>query len=258
MMGPDIERCALRLESTPTLPVLFLITALGWSLACAKPAPDTDGSSAQARGLALGVWHTDQLQCRSGDCSDWYRVDLGARGDLVIDATSPDGVARSFNLSLASASAEVLTRASGAGTGRAQVTWATSAGTYLIEVSSADQERKPQRYQIQARFTPEPPPPPPPEPQFHALDAEVIEIEGRAGKPDAVLIDKGSQAGVRRGLEGRLYDAGTEIGQIEVDETYPEGARATIRGSLSAPVTPATRAEIDIPLDEYNPPPEEP
>ena len=86
----------------------------------------------------------------------------------------------------------------------------------------------------------------------------MIEIEGSPARPDAVLIDKGSEAGLRRGLTGRLYDSGTEIGRIEVVETYPEGARVTIQGTLSAPVTPATRAKIEIPLDETNPPPEEP
>jgi hypothetical protein len=86
----------------------------------------------------------------------------------------------------------------------------------------------------------------------------VIEIEGSPATPEAVLIDKGSEAGLRRGLEGRLYDAGQEIGRIEVVEIYPEGARAEIRGTLSAPVTPATRAKIDIPLDGTDSPPEEP
>jgi hypothetical protein len=252
---PDIERNA---EWRPALraPLLVLTTLIG--LACAKPIPDTDGTSGQARGLNLGRWHSDQLHCRATDCSDWYRVDLGSRGDLVIDVASPDGVAKDFNVSLASASSEVLTRTSSRGSGRAQLEWSTRAGTYLIEVSSADESKQPQAYQIQADFTPEPPPPPPPEPQFRALEAEVIEIEGSPARPDAVLVDKGSQSGVLRGLEGRLYDGGQEIGSIEIVEIYPEGSRATIRGTLSAPVTPATRAEIDVPAERLESPSEEP
>jgi len=239
-----------------SISILLAAAALG----CAKPKPDTDGTAAQARGLALGDWHSDQLHCRSLDCSDWYRLDLGVRGDLVIDVASPDGVARNFDVSLASASSEILTRASSRGSGRAQVEWKTSAGTYLVEVSSADDSRQPQAYQIRALFTPEPPPPPPPppEPKFDTLEAEVIEIEGTTAEPAAVLLDKGSQDGVRRGLSGRLYDGGEQIGSIEIVETYPEGARATLRGSLSAPVTPSTRAEIDIPVGEVRSPPEEP
>ena len=194
--------------------ILLLTVLLG--LACAKPIPDTDGSSGQARGLRLGRWQADQLHCRDTDCSDWYRVDLGSRGDLVIDVASPNGDPTDFNVILASASSEVLTRASSRGRGRAHVAWSTRAGTYLIEVSSDDPSKQPQAYQIRAEFTPEPPPPPPPEPQFQVLEAEVIEIEGSPARPDAVLVDKGSQAGVSAGREGRLYDGDQQIGSIEI------------------------------------------
>ena len=74
----------MRLASNSKLPALVLACAIGGSLACAKPAPDTDGSSAQAKGLALGKWHTNQLHCSRGDCADWYRVDLGDHGDLLV------------------------------------------------------------------------------------------------------------------------------------------------------------------------------
>jgi hypothetical protein len=257
--GSEFEKCAVSLDVTRAAALLIVTLAVIVGLGCAKkPVPDTDGSSAQSRGLTLGRWHSDQLYCHVTDCSDWYKVALDARGDLVIDVVSPDGVGKDFSVSLASASAEVLTRASSRGSGRAQLEWSTRAGTYLIEIASADENKQPQAYQIQARFTPEPPPPPPPEPQFETIEAEVIEIEGSAARPDAVLVDKGHQAGVQRGLQGRLYDGDAQIGSIDIVETYPEGSRATIRGTLSAPVTPSTRAEIDVPVNGAGSAPEEP
>lgn len=228
-------------------------TALVWVVAlvgvlatgCAKPKPDPDGKPDGSISLKLNSWRSDQLFCRTGDCSDWYRVELGERGDLEIDAVTPEGGERSFTLSLVSSGGEILTRTASAGSGRAQISWATSAGTYLIEITTpTDNARKALAYDIQARFEPAPPPPPPPPPP-EIVSAEVIEVEG-APEPETVLIDKGHDAGLTPGLRGRLIEQGQEIGQVEVQDVYPEGSRLRISGPLTAPITPHTKAEIEI------------
>jgi hypothetical protein len=212
---------------------------------CAKPQPDLDGKPAGAVPLELDSWRSDQLFCRTGDCSDWYRIQLRERGDLEVDAVTPEGGERSFTLSLVTSGGEILTRTASAGSGRAQISWATSAGTYLIELTTTDQARRALAYDIQARFEPAPPPPPPPPPP-EIVSAEVIEVEG-APEPNAVLIDKGRDAGLTPGLRGRLVQDGQEIGRIEVQDVYPEGSRLRISGPLTAPITPKTQAEIEIP-----------
>ena len=223
---------------------LVVVGGVAAGLGCAKPKPDPDGVYHGAVPLALDQWHSEQLYCKIGDCSDWYRIELPERGDLQVDVVAPQGVARNFTLSLADANADILTRTASAGTGRAQVFSRTQAGTHLIEITTSDKGRQVLAYDVQARYEPDPPTPPPAPPDL--LRSEVIEIEG-AGEPEAVLIGRGEDAGLQAGQPGRLLDRGDEIGRVEVQDVYPEGSRLRIDGSLSAPITHTTMVEIELP-----------
>jgi hypothetical protein len=78
----------------------------------------------------------------------------------------------------------------------------------------------------------------------------VLEVEGRPGDPRSVLISRGERDGIRPGLRGRMLQDGEEIATVEIVDVYPDGSRARIDGTLRAPITPDTRVEIDVPLDD--------
>lgn len=238
----------LRPDPTTVLCTAAALAAAGlW--ACAKKVdPDPLPVS-----LSLGRWHAEQLDCRRGDCRDAYRITLPESGELRAVVLNPqqDQAARPFTLSLEDGSGGTLARAANMGAGNASLHRDLDSGEYLLELSTADEERDPLRYEIQASFTPPPPPPPPPpEPQFETVTAQVLEVEGRPGAPDSVLIDRGQDGGLRPGLRGRLVDAGRTIATVRIQDAYPEGSRARIEGTLAAPITPATMAEIDIPIGD--------
>lgn len=85
-----------------------------------------------------------------------------------------------------------------------------------------------------------------PEPEPVWIEAVVLDVEETDGKPSAVMLEAGYPAGVRPGMSGELFDAGREIGRIEVVDVYPSGSRARILGSLSAPISFDTVSRIEI------------
>lgn len=227
---------------------------------CATPAPDPDGEPGSATLLSLNSARRDQLDCRRswvrraffrerGDCSDWYRIRLPARGDLFLDAKTPeaDAAASPYTLTLNSGRNQRLGEANDVGGGRKRMHWKASAGHYLLAVTAPPRSRL-LRYELLARFEPEPPPAAP-EPRFEQLNSEVLEVEGRPGDPRSVLIGRGERDGIRPGLRGRMMQDGEEIATVEIVDVYPDGSRARIDGTLRAPITPDTRVEIDVPLD---------
>lgn len=228
---------------------------------CAKPPPDLDGQPGGAQTLVLGYPHSDQLHCEDGDCSDWYRLRIDERGGLTIRvaALQESVLPTEYGVQLKSGRNQLLAYADAVGMGRKQLRWKAEPGYYLIGISAAEKS-PPLRYEVRASFQPEPPPaplllppplpPPPPEPRFEPLSAEVLEVEGRPGNPHAVLIDRGLADGLRSGLRGRLLENGEVIAIVEIVDAYPDGSRARIEGSLQAPITPRTRVEIDVPVND--------
>jgi hypothetical protein len=223
--------------------------ALLWT-GCATPAPDPDGEPGTATLLSLGSMRRDQINCRGGDCADWYRIRLPARGDLFIDvaALEADVAATPYTLTLNSGRNRRLGDANDVGAGRKRMQWKGDAGHYLLAVAAPPRSRI-LRYELLARFEPEPPPPPP-EPRFEQLTSEVLEVEGRPGDPRSVLIGRGQRDGIQPGLRGRMMQDEEEIATVEIVDVYPDGSRARIDGTLRAPITPDTWVEIDVPLDK--------
>lgn len=216
---------------------------------CVTP-PDPDGEPGTATLLPLGSSRHDQLDCRGGDCADWYRIRLDARGELFFEVSALDAetAATPYTLTLNSGRNRRLGQADEVGPGLKRMRWKAAAGHYLLAVT-APQKSRLLRYQLLARFEPEPPPPPP-APRFEQLSSEVLEVEGRPGDPRSVLLDRGEKDGIRPGLRGRLMQDGEEIATVEIVDAYPDGSRARIEGTLLAPITPDARVEIDVPLDD--------
>jgi hypothetical protein len=225
------------------------------------PPPDPDGEPGTATLLTLGSTQRDQLDCRGGwshrvlfwkksDCADWYRIRLDARGHLSLEIAAPeaDAAAAPYTLTLNSGRNQRLGQADDTGPGRKRMRRKVAAGHYLVVVAAPEKSRH-LRYELLARFEPEPPRPPP-KPRFEQLTSEVLEVEGRAGDPRSVLIDRGEKDGIRPGLRGRLMQDGEEIATVEIVDAYRDGSRARIDGTLRAPITPDAQVEIDIPLDD--------
>lgn len=233
--------------------MLVAVATVSMFLGC-ETCPKKVDPDLEPAPLALDAWSPQQqLACRRGDCIDSYRVEISERGELNVVVATSGGAAAAhpFTLQLQSGARQVLAEAPNAGSGNAALRWKADAGAYLVVVSTSDTSRTPLSYEIRADFepAPPPPPPPPPKPRFETLTSEVLEVEGRPGTPEAVLIDRGVDAGLRSGLRGRLIDAGRVIATIEIQEAFETGSRARITGTLDGVITPATVAEIDVPLE---------
>jgi len=221
------------------------------------PPPDPDGEPGQAVVLQLDTPTSDRLFCREGDCADWYRFQIQARGDLRIELKAEgDTAGRPLGLELADGRAEPIEQVP-ASAGSATLRVAAKPGYYMLRVDSRDDAKTPLPYEITAHFTPEPPPPKPappppppkpPAPKFRTVEGQVLEVEGAGGETRTVVIDCGQQEGIAAGQRGRLLEGDKQIATVEVVESYPEGSRVRIDGPLVAPVTAHTRAQIDVPV----------
>lgn len=239
------------------IPLALLCAALSTlAFACkSPPPPDPDGEPGQAVLLERDTPTSDRLHCREGDCADWYRFQLDERGELRIElVASGDASERPLRLELADGRAQPIERVA-ASAGTASLRVPARPGHYMLRVDARDEAKSPLAYELTAHFEPEPPPPPPPppppkppEPRFRVVVGAVLEVEGVGGEPQAVLIDRGAQDGVAAGQRGRLLEGDQAIGSVEVVDSYPEGSRVRIDGMLGGPITPRTRAEIDVPV----------
>jgi len=238
-------------------PLLCCTAAAALTIAaCQTTPPDPDGQPGGAKTLQMGALHADQLSCRGGDCADWYRVRVPQRGDLVVLLESPPaavGGGRDLALTLADGRSRQLERqAVSPVEGDALITWQANPGYYMLRVDSSDEARTPLPYELSLRMVLPPPPPPsepppPPEPVYDVVEGQVLEVEGGFGDPEAVLVDRGETDGIFPGQGGRLLNGDATIAAIVVVDTYPEGSRARIEGTLSEPISPSTRVEIDVP-----------
>jgi hypothetical protein len=226
---------------------------------CAKP-PDLDAEPGGAQVLALGTAHEDALDCRRGDCADWYRVEVPGKGHLVVEVTALGSQAPvpGFGVILADGRGAPVDRAENAGQPSVRLeAQAPDRVAYLVEVERRE-PRPPLGYRIEARYEPPPPPrapAPPPKPEFETVRSAVLQVERQDGRVSAVLLESGSGQGMRPGLRGSLLQGGRVIASIEVIDVFPEGSRARVEGALAAPITPSTTAEIEVPVARSRPRP---
>lgn len=246
---------------------LVLTTMVG--AACATPPPDPDGVRGGAVLLEIGSPRFDGLDCRAGDCQDWYRVGLEEEGQLSLQIASALDVRAGgvYSLLLESGTGQAIDSVQ-AGPGSQGLSRRLQPGFYLVGLKAG--ETSPAfGYTIEARFEPvgrgpdpdpslttedvptaQVAPPEEPEPVFVPVDAEILEVEGRMSAPDGILIDLGENGGAIEGLRGELLERDDFVGEIEIVDVYPEGSRARVLGGLRRPLTPSVRAVLHFPRDE--------
>jgi len=226
------------------------LALLAWG--CAKP-PDRDAEPGGAQPLVLGAAHDDALDCRHGDCVDWYRVEVPGPGRLAVEvaASGTQAPPPAFSVILADGRGVPVDRAESAGQPSVRLeAQAPDRAAYLVEVERRE-PRPPLGYRIVASYEPPPPPrrpAPPPKPEIEKVRSAVLQVERQGGRVSAVLLESGSGQGMRPGLRGSLLQGDRVIAQIEVIDVFQEGCRARVDGALAAPITPSTVAEIEIPL----------
>jgi hypothetical protein len=228
--------------------LLFAALASSHCSTCEK---DTDGVPEGATLLPLDRTWPNSLDC-GRDCVDWYRTPLDGSGTLEVrvEPRAAAGPPPRFHVELYRGDLSALGSAIGDPGGAARVQARVAAGSALTRVRV---EGGAMGYEIHARLlrpasAPRPPPPPaPPQPRFQTVSARIIELEGHAGSEQRVLVDKGSDSGVRAGARGRLVDGGRTLAEIEVIQVFPEGSRARVLGGMQGAVSAETRAEIQVP-----------
>ena len=237
---------------------LAVLLCLGWALMASQcqtcaPTVDVDGSPSGANRLPLNQWRNDQLHCSRGDCADWYRLVVSQRGhvNIEISTTHFDSESSYVMLTLADEHASKIDETGSSGI-TLKVGSELEPGVFLVRVKTPEGSPSALGYEIVAHFAKwEPPPPPAPKPlppQFKALGSKVLEYERRPGEPESVLLSLGSDDGLVEDLFGRLLNGDDEIAKIQVVDVYPAGSRARLLESPKAVITPATHAEIDIPV----------
>lgn len=221
-------------------------------LACAKPPPDPDAQPAGAVPLALDQRHVDTLQCDENDCADWYRLDVPAKGLLMVDLGpgAPETPPGGLSARMLDDKGETLAIAASAHGESLELKAPVGAGPVLVEVTPADPKAA-VGYALLGRFKPAPPPPPPPKavaPRFETKRAAVLEVEDARSAQPSVLLEAGEAAGFRPGMRGVLVDGGKKLAQVVIVNVYPDGSRARVEGVLSGSISPRTVAEIQVPL----------
>lgn len=229
---------------------LLLISSVWLVASSCPPHPDLDGTREGAVRLTVNRSLDGVLDCAANDCADWFRSTTPEQGTLnvLVRALAGGPAIRRFAVVLQDASGNALDRSQNFGGTEVKLSAPVSAAEYYFAVAANDPQ-DPLSYSITAEFVPLPPPPPPPEPRFETLRAAVLEVEGWGTDPQAVLIELGRRDGMQPGLRGRLVNGEATIGEIVIDEIYPEGSRARVAGGVRSPVTSKTRAEIDVPIE---------
>lgn len=227
----------------------FALCGLG--MTCLAPPPDPDGTPQGSRDLPLGSWQRDALDCGrfTGDCADWYRIEIPGEGTLRLDVAKvqDERPVPDFTLVLGEASGRVIAEETNDGRIRLRLERSVRAGTRTLAIFTPEGGGGAMAYEIRASFRPKPRPKPA-APRFRTVEAALLEVESASDGGQAVLLDKGEKAGIAPGQSGRLLQGGEQIGEIEIQDVYPDGSRARIRGSLSGGITPSTVAEVDVPL----------
>jgi hypothetical protein len=228
----------------------LLLAALA-SSHCSTCEKDTDGVPEGATLLPLDRTWPNSLDC-GRDCVDWYKTPVDGSGTLEVrvDPRPGAGPPPRFHVELYRADLSALGSAIGDPGAAAGVRTRVAAGSTFTRVRV---EGGAMGYEIHARLlrpsssAPPPRPPAPPPPRFQTVTARVIELEGRAGSEQRVLVDKGSNSGVRAGARGKLVDAGRTLAEIEVIEVFADGSRARLLGPMHGVVSAETQAEIQVP-----------
>lgn len=254
--GPDRRDGRPARRRMRTLAALALV-AVGSGAAMCRPPPDPDGEPSMARPLTLDEWQTDDVNCRKGDCADWYLVRLRDRGTLHVElAPGPAEGREALVLGVADHRAHGLAEEPSTAGRPASLAREVTPGPYFVTVRApAKSGARPYRLRawLEVPQAAPAPPPPPPEPRFHTLDTELLEVEKGAGGEQFVLFGLGRRDGMRPGQRGRLVQDGQSLGELEVRDVFPEGSRARLLGSPARPITPHARVEIDVPLEPEEP-----
>ena len=218
--------------------------------ACASWPEDPDRAPGLASDLALDGTRRDALDCRRGDCADWYRVRLREPGTLTLATPSVSGAEGVLELFLGD------DRARGMDTTRvqsgSQLRRELEAGYYFVRIATS--RSKPVSYVLDTTFVPRPVvrapsrPARPVRPRAVQVSGKIVEVESRAGEVQGVLFKVARAGGVASGMRGRLRSGGAVIAQVEVVETYPGGgARARVLAQPTARIDATTEIVIDVP-----------
>jgi hypothetical protein len=228
----------------PTLVVLLLGCAV-------EPPPH--GNAGGALALAWDRSHGDDVNCARKDCERWFRVAPQEKGDLLVDvrAATASGNPPRYTVQLVDDDGtELALEASSGQPAAVEFGRPVAPRSYLLKLGAEPGVRA-FDFSITVGFEAAPPPPPPPEPEpepeFETHTTHVLEAEGYGQDTAAVLIESGARHGMQVGFPGRLVEGDREIGRVVIEQVYPDGSRARVQGTLLAPVTHATLAEIEVP-----------
>jgi hypothetical protein len=221
-----------------------------------------------ARGAATPLVFGDvmqgELDCNAGRCRRWYRFALGAPGELRVDVEAPVGEGvPDFDVRLEDTAGDMLWGFAPTGHSPRQVRRLLGPGIYFLLVHGVGETKGPLHFELRAGLEAEavvalgpphadaggrrPDPRPKRSPEIW-LNAEIVQLEGRAGQPAFVVLDAGRRDDLTIGLSGELIEDGSVLAAFDLVEVEDASSRGRLRRPPSESVTYATRARIRLPL----------
>jgi hypothetical protein len=212
--------------------------------------------------LGLSEWTKDRLYCDEGECARWYRLQIAEAAELRIDVHGPAGPeAPDFDVRLEDASGELLWGFAPTGHSPRKVERMVAAGDYYLLLESVGENGGVLEYEAFPTVEPAEPifrpgrgalPVPPPEPVRGPevwVAAEILQVEGQAGRPISVLLDAGARDLLRPGLRGEVLADGEVIATFELVDVETGRSRGRLRRTPSETIRYDARARIRVPLE---------
>jgi hypothetical protein len=242
----------------------LVLAALAVS-ACAQP-PAADRVPPPGREQASLLPHSertkDELHCEAGDCARWYRIGIAEAAELRIEVYGPAGPGLpDFDVRLEDASGEMLWGYAPTGHSPRKIERMVGPGAYYLLLESVGDnggvlayEVFPSLASVGPIFLPggagEPVSRPDPArgPEVWVA-AEILQVEGQAGRPVAVLLDAGARDDLRPGQQGELLDGGDVIATFELVDVENARSRGRLHRTPSDTISYDVKARIRVPLE---------
>jgi hypothetical protein len=234
--------------------------ALFPSVAGSRPEPFAGRESSQP--LPQDAWTRGVLECPEAGCTAWYAISLAEPGALRVEVRAPVGPAvPDFDVRLEGPDGDVLWGYAPTGHSPREIERMLGAGDYYLVLEEIGDVRGTLAYEVLASVTPSgpafqlpaaPAARGPSAPRRHGpeawVSAEIVQVEGEAGRPLVVVLDVGSVDRLRAGQRGELIDEGQVIATFVLEDVDERQSRGRLDAIPSETIRYETRARVRVPL----------
>lgn len=235
----------------------------GWGVVEDAPPDEAPAGPRAAVRLGLGEWDRGVLHCDAGLCDQRYRLSLAEAGDLHVEIRSAAGPdVPDFDVRLEDEAGEVLWGFAPTAHSPREIQRMLAPGDYYVVLESIGENRGPLVYEALARLEKPGPVFRPPQPKIAGpgskrssrrpekwMSADIVQVEGQAGRPSVVVLDGGALHDLAVGYRGELVEGSSVIGTFELVEVGESRSRGRLDAAPRRAITFETRARVRVPLE---------